>query len=471
MSPATAANHYDAIILGSGQGGNPLSKALAQAGWRTAMIERKFVGGTCVNTGCTPTKTMVGSARVAYMASRAEYFGIHAQVTGVNMARILERKNEIVLQAATITRRHMLSTKNLDLIYGDGTLHRAQIHLLSRKTTVTNSTSPPTKFSSTPACARPCLPSLVSIRCGLCRTFSTTPPSWNWIVCPTICSSLAADILAWNLARCFAASAAASPSFKPAPSCSRMKTPTSSTKSQKFFAKMVSTFCSMQKLSASAETKTKLRSKFKPATNLKPSREHICSSPSVARPIPTSSISPPLASRPTTDGFLRVNSSLETNVPGVYGIGDVKGGPAFTHISYDDFRILRDNLLHGKHHTTDGRMLPYTVFIDPQLGRIGITEKEARQQGIKIRVAKMPMTSVARAREFGETRGLMKILVDPDSKQILGAAILGMEGGEMAAMVQLAMMGKIPYPVLQEGIFSHPTLSESLNVIFGHFED
>ncbi len=116
-------------------------------------------------------------------------------------------------------------------------------------------------------------------------------------------------------------------------------------------------------------------------------------------------------------------------------------------------------------------MLPYTVFIDPQLGRIGITEKEARQQGIKIRVAKMPMTSVARAREFGETRGLMKIIVDPQSDQILGAAILGMEGGEMAAMVQLAMMGKIPYPVLQEGIFSHPTLSESLNVIFGHFED
>ena len=118
MSPATAANYYDAVILGSGQGGNPLSKALAQAGWRTAMIERKFVGGTCVNTGCTPTKTMVGSARVAYMASRAEYFGIHAQVTGVNMARILERKNEIVLQGRNNNEKAMLSTKNLDLIYG-----------------------------------------------------------------------------------------------------------------------------------------------------------------------------------------------------------------------------------------------------------------------------------------------------------------------------------------------------------------
>jgi pyruvate/2-oxoglutarate dehydrogenase complex dihydrolipoamide dehydrogenase (E3) component len=110
------------------------------------------------------------------------------------------------------------------------------------------------------------------------------------------------------------------------------------------------------------------------------------------------------------------------------------------------------------------------VFIDPQLGRIGITEKEARQQGKQIRIAKMPMTYVARAKEFGETRGLMKVIVDAQSDQILGAAILGMEGGEIAAMVQLAMMGKIPYPVLQNGIFAHPTLSESLNVIFGHFE-
>jgi pyruvate/2-oxoglutarate dehydrogenase complex dihydrolipoamide dehydrogenase (E3) component len=170
-------------------------------------------------------------------------------------------------------------------------------------------------------------------------------------------------------------------------------------------------------------------------------------------------------------GFLRVNSRLETNVAGVYGIGDVKGGPAFTHISYDDFRILRANLLEGKDVTIEGRMLPYTVFIDPQLGRIGLTEKEAREQGNKIRVAKMPMTYVARAREFGEMRGLMKVIVDAQSEQILGAAILGMEGGEVAAMVQLAMMGRLPYPVLQEGIFAHPTLSESLNVIFGHFGD
>ncbi len=118
MSQVVAAKHYDAIILGSGQGGTPLSKALAQAGWRTALIERKYVGGTCVNTGCTPTKTMVGSARVAYMSGRAEDFGIHAKVTGVKMQRIRQRKNEIVLQSRNNNEKVLLSTTNLDLIYG-----------------------------------------------------------------------------------------------------------------------------------------------------------------------------------------------------------------------------------------------------------------------------------------------------------------------------------------------------------------
>ncbi|MBA3913169.1 MAG: FAD-containing oxidoreductase, partial [Acidobacteriales bacterium] len=152
-----------------------------------------------------------------------------------------------------------------------------------------------------------------------------------------------------------------------------------------------------------------------------------------------------------------------------YGIGDVKGGPAFTHISYDDFRVLRANLLENKQATIDGRMVPYTVFIDPQLGRIGLTEKEARKTGKKIRVAKMPMSKVARAFEMDETRGFMKIIVDAKSDQILGAAILGIEGGEIMAMLQLAMMGKLAYPVLQEAIFAHPTLAESLNVVFQSF--
>jgi pyruvate/2-oxoglutarate dehydrogenase complex dihydrolipoamide dehydrogenase (E3) component len=165
-------------------------------------------------------------------------------------------------------------------------------------------------------------------------------------------------------------------------------------------------------------------------------------------------------------GFLKVDEHLRTSVEGVYAIGDVKGGPAFTHISYDDFRILRGNLIEGKNLTTKDRLVPYTVFIDPQLGRVGMTEAESRQQHRNIRVAKLPMSSVARALEIDETRGFMKAIVDAGNGQILGAAVLGVEGGEVMSALEIAMMAKLPYTALRDGVFAHPTLCESLNNLF-----
>lgn len=165
-------------------------------------------------------------------------------------------------------------------------------------------------------------------------------------------------------------------------------------------------------------------------------------------------------------GHIPVNERLETNVPGIYALGDVNGGPAFTHISYDDFRVLRTNLIEGGAATTTGRLVPYTVFIDPQLGRVGLSEHEAREQGRNIRVAKLPMRSVARAIEVDETRGFMKAIVDADTQQILGCAILGIEGGEIMSALEIAMLGKLPYMVLRDGVFAHPTLVESLNNLF-----
>jgi pyruvate/2-oxoglutarate dehydrogenase complex dihydrolipoamide dehydrogenase (E3) component len=170
-------------------------------------------------------------------------------------------------------------------------------------------------------------------------------------------------------------------------------------------------------------------------------------------------------------GFIRSNDRLETSAPGVYVLGDVKGGPQFTHISYDDFRILKANLLEGSDRTVRDRPVPYTVFMDPQLGRVGMTESEAKKSGRKIRVARMPMTSVARALEVDETRGLMKAIVDAETEQILGATVLGIEGGEVMAVFQLAMMGHLKYSVLRDAVFAHPTLAESLNNLFFHFDD
>jgi pyruvate/2-oxoglutarate dehydrogenase complex dihydrolipoamide dehydrogenase (E3) component len=165
-------------------------------------------------------------------------------------------------------------------------------------------------------------------------------------------------------------------------------------------------------------------------------------------------------------GFIQVNDRLETNIPGIYALGDVKGGPAFTHISYDDFRIIRTNLLEKGNASIHDRLVPYTVFIDPQLGRIGLNETEARTQGRNFKVAKMPMNYVARALELDESRGFMKALVDADTNQILGATVLGIEGGEIMAILEVAMIGKVPYTVLRDGVFAHPTLAESLNNLF-----
>jgi pyruvate/2-oxoglutarate dehydrogenase complex dihydrolipoamide dehydrogenase (E3) component len=147
-------------------------------------------------------------------------------------------------------------------------------------------------------------------------------------------------------------------------------------------------------------------------------------------------------------------------------MGDVKGGPAFTHISYDDYRILKSNLFENGNRTTDDRLIPYTVFIDPQLGRVGLSEAEARNKGYNIKVGKIPMSYVARAIEVDETRGVMKVVVNADNDQILGCAILGIEGGELMAILQMAMMGKVSIKKIRDNIFAHPTLAESFNNLF-----
>jgi pyruvate/2-oxoglutarate dehydrogenase complex dihydrolipoamide dehydrogenase (E3) component len=175
-------------------------------------------------------------------------------------------------------------------------------------------------------------------------------------------------------------------------------------------------------------------------------------------------------------GYIKVDEELHTNVPGIYAVGDVKGGPAFTHVSYDDYRILRDNLIlgttsggKGKRKTSD-RTPVFVVYMDPQLGRVGMTEAEARKSGRAIKVAKMPVTSIARAIETGDTRGLLKAVVDAETEQILGAAVLAPEGGELMSMFELAMMGRLSYRVLEDAVFAHPAYAESLNTLWGHFE-
>jgi pyruvate/2-oxoglutarate dehydrogenase complex dihydrolipoamide dehydrogenase (E3) component len=170
-------------------------------------------------------------------------------------------------------------------------------------------------------------------------------------------------------------------------------------------------------------------------------------------------------------GNILVNTRLRTNVKGIYALGDVKGGPAFTHISYNDYTIVYRNLIEKQNLSTRNRPVPYCMFTDPELGRIGITEKEAREKGLNIKVARLQMSHVARAIETGDTRGLMKAIVDADTKKILGVAIVGTEGGEIMSVLQMAMLGGITYDRIRYCVFAHPTYSESLNNLFMALED
>jgi pyruvate/2-oxoglutarate dehydrogenase complex dihydrolipoamide dehydrogenase (E3) component len=169
-------------------------------------------------------------------------------------------------------------------------------------------------------------------------------------------------------------------------------------------------------------------------------------------------------------GFIEVDEYLQTSVPGTYAMGDVKGGPAFTHLSYDDYRILHANLTGHHKASTRDRIIPYTMFTDPQLGRAGLTERQARAQGHAIRVARLPMSAVIRAIETGETRGFMKAIIDAHSGQILGCAVLGSEGGEIMTIIQVAMLGKLTYTAMADAIFTHPLLAEGLNTLFTTFD-
>ena len=165
-------------------------------------------------------------------------------------------------------------------------------------------------------------------------------------------------------------------------------------------------------------------------------------------------------------GFIRVDERLRTSAEGVYAVGDVTGAPQFTHVSYDDYRVLRDELLGGPARSPVGRLIPYTLFTDPQLGRVGLTEAQARKRGLPIKVAELPMSRVARAIESSETGGLLRAVVHAETDRILGFAALGFEGGELGSVVQMAMLGDLPSAVLRDAIFPHPGLAESLNNLF-----
>jgi pyruvate/2-oxoglutarate dehydrogenase complex dihydrolipoamide dehydrogenase (E3) component len=461
----SAGDEYKTVVIGSGQGGNPLCKALAQAGMRTALVEREHIGGTCVNEGCTPTKTMVASARVAYLSRRASDYGVQNENIHIDMPRIRERKRDIVDTFRNGSQASLEKTKNLDLIFGEASFTGPKSLTVRLKDGAQRVLRAEQIFIN--AGCRPAMPQVDGL--GHVPYLNSTSIMELDSV-PEHLLVLGGGYVGLEFGQMFRRLGSRVSIVQ---SAARLLRGEDSDVADEIAVILrqegIDVFLNTR---AECVTKTGSQIVLTARDQAGEIRELQGSHLLVAAGrIPNVEALNLSAADIETDnrGFIKVNSKLETSTPGVYALGDINGGPAFTHISYDDFRILRTNLIDKGSATTEGRPLPYTVFIDPQLGRIGITEAEAREQNKNVRVAKMQMSSVARALEVDESRGFMKAVVDADTDQILGAAVLGIEGGEIMSMLQLAMMGKMPFTTLRDAIFAHPTLAESLNNLFTHF--
>jgi pyruvate/2-oxoglutarate dehydrogenase complex dihydrolipoamide dehydrogenase (E3) component len=452
---------FDAIVLGTGQAGKPLALDLAGAGRRTAVVERENVGGTCVNVGCTPTKTMVASARVAYLARRAAEYGVHCGPVAVDLTQVRQRKQTIVADFRTRGQRRLETAENVELIFGRGrfaapkvvevTLNAGGVRTLTADAIFINTGARP---------ARPAIDGLDSVH----ALDSTSIMELSAL--PDHLLILGGGYIGLEFGQMFRRFGSAVTVVQRGKQLLAREDPD--------VAEEAHTVLQEDGIEVLLQTEaTRVQTAVRgvvlqlrgPAGDRTIARSHLLVT---AGRVPNSDGLNLDATGVQVDacGFIPVNDRLETNVAGIYALGDVNVGPAFTHISYDDFCIIRNNLLRGRQSTTKDRLVPYTVYIDPQLGRIGLTEPEARAKGRTISVARIPTSRVARAMEMAEPRGVIKAVVDVESRQILGAAVLAVEGGELMSMLEIAMMAKLPYTALEDGIFAHPALAEGLNTLF-----
>jgi len=449
--------HYDAIVVGAGQGGGPLSTALARSGRRTLLVEREHVGGTCINEGCTPTKTMVASARVAYLARRGADYGVETGPIRLNLAKVRERKRAIVESFRSGSERRIGATEGLELVFGEA-------RFVGPRTLAVGDRTVTAELVFINIGCRPAPPDIPGLD-QVGALDSTTIMELDAV--PEHLMVLGGGYIGIEFAQMFRRfGSKVTVIQRGAQLLPQEDDDIAGAVLAILREDGVDVVLEAQARCAERADDTHVRVVIHESGGERAIvGTHVLAA---TGRIPNTDRLNPKAAGLETDarGFIRVNERLETTAAGVYALGDVKGGPAFTHISYDDYRIIRANLLEGGHRTTSDRPVPYTVFMDPQLGRVGLTERELKKQGRAYRVASQPMSHVARALELDETRGTMKILVDPETRQVLGAAILGIEGGEMMAVLQLAMMGNLPYDRIRDAVFAHPTLAESLNNVF-----
>jgi pyruvate/2-oxoglutarate dehydrogenase complex dihydrolipoamide dehydrogenase (E3) component len=452
---------YDAIIIGSGQAGNPLAKKLADAGWKTALIEKKFIGGTCINVGCTPTKTLIASGRIAYLVRRSADFGIHTTGYSVNIEEIIKRKNAHVLQARESSAKRLLETENIDVHFGYAKFTGPKEISLMRDDGSTGTITAGKIFINTGT--RPVIPPIP----GLADIpFLTSDTILDLLEIPSHLAIIGGSYIALEFGQLYRRLGSEVTIIENSDRFLRKEDEDIAAEIKKI----------LWEDRVQIHTGTKVESVTKDAQGI---RIQLSSGPITASHVLVATGRMPdtaglnvAGAGITVDkhGFIVVNDKLETSAADIYALGDVNGGPQFTHISYNDHLIVYKNLVENADCSTKGRPPVYCLFTDPELGRVGLTEEEARAKGMNIKVATMPVTHIARAWENDESRGMLKAIVNADDNTILGAAMLSVNGGELMSLLQMAMMGGITVDKIRDGVFAHPTFAESLNNLFARLK-
>ncbi len=455
------ADTYDAIIIGTGQSGPSLAARMTREGMKTAIIERKLFGGTCVNVGCIPTKTLVASARAAHMARRGADFGVSINgPIAIDMKTVKARKDAVVRQSSEGVTNWLKTMENLTVFEGHGRLESANSvrvngDLLEADKIVLN------------VGARPFVPDMPGLADG---DYLTSSSIMDVDVLPEHLVVIGGSYIGLEFAQMYRRfGSRVTVMERGGRLISRDDEDISAEVKRILEAEGIEV-----RLNAACIAVAKREGQVVVTADCEPGAEEIVGSQVLFA----------VGRRPNTDdlgldtagvdmdqrGYILVDGQLRTNVPGIWAIGDVNARGAFTHTSFNDFEILAANMFDDDPRRVSDRITTYGLFIDPPLGRVGMTEREVRESGRKALVGKMKMARIGRARERGETQGFMKILVDAVSKRILGAAILGIGGDEVVHSLLDVMYADVPYTVIQRAMHIHPTVTELIPTLLGELK-
>ncbi len=452
---------YDVVVIGSGEGGKYLAWHFAEAGKRTAVVERRWIGGSCPNINCLPSKNEIWSARVASIVARAEAFGVRTGPVSVDMRMVLKRKRDMVDGLIAFHLERYRST-GAELIMGNARLAARNAVEVALNDGGTRRLIADKLFLNVGTHASiPAVPGLAEAQP------LTNIEALDLDRIPEHLIVLGGGYVGLELAQAYRRFGSRVTIVEHGPRLAGREDPDVSDEVRSIVeAEGIEVLLSAQVERIDGRSGERLRAQVSSADG--------------DRPLDASDILVAAGRTPNTRGigleesgieltdrgYIRVNERLETTAPDTWAIGECAGSPQFTHISLDDFRIIRENL-GGGNRTTDGRLVPYCMFIDPPLARIGLSEGEAHAKGMSVRVAKLPMRAVLRTRTTSEAAGFMKALVGDDDR-IVGFTMLGADAGEVMATVQVAMLAAVPYGFLRDAILTHPTMAEGLNALFGN---